>query len=72
MANASAGVALAASAVGGVAAFGLALQAAAAWKPTDTQAAATVAVAAASISILTVRGELDGLDRISDGVAASP
>jgi hypothetical protein len=35
------------------------LQAAGAWKPTDTQAAATVAVAAASISALTIRGSIE-------------
>jgi NADH-quinone oxidoreductase subunit J len=53
---------LSAGAIGGVAAFGLALQATGTWHPTNTQAATAVALATLSVSILTVRGGIERFD----------
>lgn len=50
---------LVAGTVGGLAAFALALQATGTWHPTETQAAAVVAVAAATASVATIRGSVD-------------
>jgi hypothetical protein len=45
--------------VGGLAASALALQATGTWRPTETQLAAVIAVAAATASVATIRGAVD-------------